>query len=656
MVASILDPSIIYQEKMIIEQTDKNSKKELYQMNIFGVDVLISLGNPINKYYDKNIIYFPIYLIKYNNKALQIGVYEFNTSQITLSLMDDDESVFNLISTASPLLYFFVDRDFLLRLHLSIDTYEQQEKSKRIESEKTESNFNPISIFKKNTKTQPVTLITETEKDAKTYRKAFSSARNSDNLWIQKFMQNIHYGLRDNEGAGDCFFAVIRDAYKTIGLNTTVANLRQLVSDKMTEEQYNVYRELSTSHKAEINNIIIQISQNKEEIKKIKNNGARDPELVSKMKQLQQNNAELLNTKQLMETIYADYRFMERMNTLEDFKNYIKTSSYWADEWAIGQLEIILKIKIIIFSESDYDKGDLLNVLRCQSGFVDQQIEINQKFDPKYYIMTDYSGNHYKLITYKNKAIFTFNELPYDVKKIIVDRCMESMSGIFSYIDDFVNFKLANHSTTGGTSTLQLENGDGQIMEDLYQYGGRKLWDDDVKLYFYNKSGDSPPGKASGEKIPRDKVKLFSNLYKIKNWRKKLDNYWVQPFILDGKTWASVEHYYQASKFKNDNPIFYNKFSIDSKSSLSKNPAKAKKIGEDPPENIHIDSNYDKKRSNLDLYSAQEAKFTQNNDLAKILLETNRANLYYHRKGNYPIQCTNLMIIRKKLQSTHVNN
>ena len=118
---------------------------------------------------------------------------------------------------------------------------------------------------------------------------------------------------------------------------------------------------------------------------------------------------------------------------------------------------------------------------------------------------------------------------------------MESMSGIFSYIDDFVNFKLANHSTTGGTSTLQLENGDGQIMEDLYQYGGRKLWDDDVKLYFYNKSGDSPPGKASGEKIPRDKVKLFSNLYKIKNWRKKLDNYWVQPFILDGKTWASVE-------------------------------------------------------------------------------------------------------------------
>ena len=162
-------------------------------------------------------------------------------------------------------------------------------------------------------------------------------------------MQNIHYGLRDNEGAGDCFFAVIRDAYKTIGLNTTVANLRQLVSDKMTEEQYNVYRELSTSHKAEINNIIIQISQNKEEIKKIKNNGARDPELVSKMKQLQQNNAELLNTKQLMETIYADYRFMERMNTLEDFKNYIKTSSYWADEWAIGQLEIILKIKIIIF-------------------------------------------------------------------------------------------------------------------------------------------------------------------------------------------------------------------------------------------------------------------------------------------------------------------
>jgi len=49
------------------------------------------------------------------------------------------------------------------------------------------------------------------------------------------------------------------------------------------------------------------------------------------------------------------------------------------------------------------------------------------------------------------------------------------------------------------------------------------------------------------------------------------------------------------------------------------------------------------------MYSAQEAKFTQHDDLAKTLLATNKANLYYHRKGNYPIQSTNLMLIRKKL-------
>ena len=657
MVLSKLDSSVNYNDTMKVEDADKNSSKEIYQIEIFGVDVLITIGEPITKFLKKNIIYLPIYLLKNNRKVLQIGVYELNKKIISGIIDDpDNDNLLNYISETTPLLYSFVDRDFILKLYLSLKHYQHQEEEKKLQQSEEDMNININDLFTMK-KTKIDILPTETKEDAKSYRNNFASAKNTSKYWMQTFMKNIFYSSKDNEGGGDCFFAVVRDAYDSIGMKTTVANLRQLISDRITINQFNIYKKLYEDNNQEIKNIKNDIEERKKESKKLETQIIKNISRTEKQEIKQQNDAlkfeikDLIITYQLLNQAIENYKFMKNINSLEELKNFIKTSSYWADEWAIGELEIILKTKFLIFMEDNYIRKDLLNVLQCQNSDVKEEIERNNNFDVKYYIMLNYGGSHYKLIKYKNKSIFTFDEIPYDIKVMIADKCLERMSGIFSYIKEFIDFKI-NYETEKQKSDVI--DDDGQIMEELYQFGKGKLWDDDIKLYFYNNSSDIIPGKASGEKMPKNEIKSFSKLSKIKNWRKQLDNFWVQPFILDGKTWGSVEHYYQGSKFKNDNPKFYEKFSMDSKSSLSKNPLKAKELGEKKnkrPRHIDIDKDYDKTIGNVNMYTAQEAKFSQHEDLTKTLLSTNKANLYYHRKGKYPIQYTNLMIIRKKLVS-----
>jgi hypothetical protein len=51
-------------------------------------------------------------------------------------------------------------------------------------------------------------------------------------------MKNEHYGIHDVESNGDCFFAVIRDAFQQIGYKTTVAKNSRIVAKDVTEEVF----------------------------------------------------------------------------------------------------------------------------------------------------------------------------------------------------------------------------------------------------------------------------------------------------------------------------------------------------------------------------------------------------------------------------------
>ncbi len=98
------------------------------------------------------------------------------------------------------------------------------------------------SIFEENKnfkkpKLLPKEGIKQSNIESKNYRKG--KIKN----WIEDYMENNLYTIKDNEGGGDCFFAVIRDAFASIGKITTVEKLRELLSSEVTEELFKGYKE-----------------------------------------------------------------------------------------------------------------------------------------------------------------------------------------------------------------------------------------------------------------------------------------------------------------------------------------------------------------------------------------------------------------------------
>ena len=240
MVLSKLDNNISYPELKSVDFGDIKMEANLYQIEIKDTDVIIAVGNSKNTFEEKNILYFPIYLVKYNNKVIQIGVYEIKASDYPI-YMDENNNI-DVEKMAEPLLYSFVTKAFLTKLRLEPDVpirrgHEEDNEDKgvedngveEVEEEVTEfyeipSDRKDIFILTKGV-TLPPMLKEETEKKAKDYREKDSGS--PSDTWIEKFMMNPNYNIVDNEGGGDCLFATVRDAFSSILQQTTVNKLRK---------------------------------------------------------------------------------------------------------------------------------------------------------------------------------------------------------------------------------------------------------------------------------------------------------------------------------------------------------------------------------------------------------------------------------------------
>ena len=258
----------------------------------------------------------------------------------------------------------------------------------------------------------------------------------------QKFMKNNHYSIIDNEGGGDCLFAVVRDAFTQIGKNTTVKNYVHVVAEEANEDIFEEYRKVYLEMTNELDEIDKKIVKNETALKTYKQRATKveskkdHQEIIERAKSAKEEIDKLKKEKSNQQLfINENFGYMKSLTNLDKFREYIKTSQYWADAWAISTLEHRLNFKFIILSEESYKEDSHDSVLNC--GETNSHIEKIGVFKPDYYIITSYSGNHYKTIAYKNKKILVFKEIPYDIKNLIINKCMEKNSGIFNLIEDF---------------------------------------------------------------------------------------------------------------------------------------------------------------------------------------------------------------------------
>ena len=684
MVNSKLKPDIDYNESKKLNVEDEGFATYLYETDLLETRVVIGTGKIKYTYTGKDIFYYLIYLMHDDAIVSQIGVLELSKDDVTKFVIDDTVDVEKFIKDGnSLLLYTFVTKEFLQGKANAEEANASQNNA--FKADATEANAKAANAteasqtlkeeieedpsdadadadvtqlhFKSNPSSSssvkptiqgelfeeianadiPDLLKEETKADADKLKNKSANAN-----WVQKFMKNDNYRLQSLPKDGDSFFSTILYAFKQIGKKTTIEKLRNIVAEAATLQLLENYSSMYTSLNNEIADNEHKISVIKKHIAETKERYKNTNDIATNKNLLEQINRFKEDAKVFQKHIanvqpkIERFKFMKDVHSLQQLRAKLLESSYLADEFAISKVEEKLNIKMIIMSKDKFDDGDEDSVMMCAGANGDVT-------KPEYYILVSFDGTHYDLVSYKDKKILKFSEIPYYIKILVVNKCIERNAGVFHLVSDFRDFQ-----TKFGIDPVNNSYESATVVSELY--------DDTVHFMFYINSANSKPGKGSGEKVDNKRSLLFKDLELVMNWRRQLDDEFANPFMFDNKQWQTVEHYYQASKFKKGFPDFYATFSLDSGSEISSDVKKAKAAGGKSgrfekmlmrPNHIKLDADFYGGRDIVERTKAVKAKFEQNEDLKKTLLSTKKAKLLHFVRGSEPEIDTVLMQVRQ---------
>jgi len=223
---------------------------------------------------------------------------------------------------------------------------------------------------------------------------------------LEEFLGSPDFEIQRNEGAGDCFFASIRDAYLYNSRVISVKTLRELTAANIDVSVFDNYRllyEQFLQAKDSYDSGLKKLNQD------LKAKNITKPEFT-KLK------SEIVKDYTTVRDAYASVMVMKNIDTMEKFRDYVKTSLYWADESAIAVLERILNVKFIILQNYGGKYAFYCNLM-------DAQLIQKGNFEPTFFIMVKKLGGHYELILYNNIGIFTWEQLPDVVKQGYTLKC-----------------------------------------------------------------------------------------------------------------------------------------------------------------------------------------------------------------------------------------
>ena len=631
---SRIDASVDYAETKQAYGDDEGSESIVYDIKgSEGNDIEVAVGHehlPVNG--SKKVVFFSIYEVK-ETGVVPIGVYEMESTIAAKKNYLDEDGDIDIDKLGTPLFYG-ESPPYPLPVPVVQAVPEPE----------------PEPVHIPDAKPEPAKPTKPTKP---TKESVLGEAAN----WFQDFTEDSDYQIHDNEGGGDCLFAAIRDALQSSGTMTSVKDLRAILAAKATPEIFEQYYTLYIEMKENMDSVKSEFAILSAENEKLKQDFKEAVDMSEQRKILRKGDAlkkrlaTLKEDRRLAINLFEEYKFMKGVDSIGAFRDVIKTCKFWGETWAISTLERALNVKLVLFSEEMYAANDLPNVLQC--GQVnDAEMQEIGSFEPEHYILLSYTGYHYKYISYKGQTAFTFKEIPQQIKELIVTRCLETLGGPFALIPQFVDLRLS--ATKGSIKSVKASASATKLTaQQDADYDPNTIF-----MFYYRSAAGPKPGKGSGEKIPTPRISEFRELAKHKDWRRKLSNDWEQVFELDGHNWLSVDHYYEANKFKMNHPDYYYQFSMDSGSELSKNAQMAKAAGSPSgkwqgkrirPSGIEADMDFFGVRAEDTKRRAQRAKFTQNKDLRKVLKDTKDAVLMHYQPRQEPIMYIMLMNLRKNM-------
>ena len=114
MLQSILHDDVQYIQNKLVSKNDIGKKVNVYDVELFGVQMAISIGELVDTYIDKMIYYCPVYVIINQNRVEKIGYFEFYKKD--LSIITDSDGDIDISLLLGPLTFNYIDGDYLINL------------------------------------------------------------------------------------------------------------------------------------------------------------------------------------------------------------------------------------------------------------------------------------------------------------------------------------------------------------------------------------------------------------------------------------------------------------------------------------------------------------------------------------------------------------